>query len=74
MPAQKPAGLDEAVKPFKAMVYAWDIAVNPLMPNQHAIADTTLLRNALPLPKGPTVGDMRTLIRVLESYYGPFPL
>jgi hypothetical protein len=73
MAIQKPAGLDEAIKPLKALTFAWDLARNPLLPDG-GISDKSLLRNALPLPLGPTVGDIRTLVRVLESYYGEFPL
>lgn len=72
MPTPKPSGLDEAVRPFKALVFAWGL--QEINTGGHGIADTSLLRNALPMPAGPTVGQLRDLIRVLESYYGPFPL
>lgn len=61
------------MKPFKAMEKAWGLAYNPLLPTQ-GIADNSLLRNALPYPQGPTVGDVRTLIRIIESVYGEIPL
>lgn len=78
MPAVKPAGLDEAMKAFKALTVAWDASrntatISPTNPNG-GIADNSLLRNAMPLPNNPTVGDVRTLVRVLESFYGEFPL
>lgn len=72
MPQARPAGLDEAVKPFKALVFAWGL--QEINTGGHGIADTSLLRNALPMPVGPTVGDVRALVRVLESLYGEFPL
>lgn len=71
MPIQKPAGLDEAVKPFKAMIKAWGLQDGNI--GTQAIADSSPLRAALPLPI-PTVGDVRTLVRILESVYGEFPL
>lgn len=73
MPAQKPAGLDEAMKPLKALVHAWSLARNSTLPDG-GISDASPLRNALPLPLGPTVGDIRAVVRVLESFYGEFPL
>lgn len=72
MPQAKPAGLDEAMKPFKALTFAWGLqGVNPA---GGGIADSSLLRNALPMPAGPTVGDVRTLVRIIESVYGEIPL
>lgn len=78
MPQAKPAGLDEAMRPFKALQHAWDMSTNHvnITPQNPlgGIADSSLLRNAMPLPNSPTVGDVRTLIRVMESFYGEFPL
>lgn len=71
MPQPKPAGLDEAVKPFKALVFAWGLQHTG---QDSGIADNSLLRNALPMPAGPTVGDVRTLVRIIESVYGEIPL
>lgn len=73
MPLVKPAGLDEAAKPFVALRHAWGLADSPNMPNTIGIADSTILRNALYGPPV-TVGDVRALLRILESVYGPFDL
>lgn len=72
MPQAKPAGLDEAMKPFKALVHAWGL--QQVNPSGGGIADSSPLRNALPMPAGPTVGDVRALVRVIESFYGEIPL
>lgn len=72
MPQAKPAGLDEAMKPFKALVHAWGL--QQIGPSGVGIADNSLLRTALPMPAGPTVGDVRALVRVVESFYGEIPI
>lgn len=72
MPQPKPAGLDEAMKPFKALVHAWGLQA--IDAHGSGIADSSLLRNALPMPAGPTVGEVRALVRTIESFYGEIPL
>lgn len=72
MPAQMPAGLPEAIKPFKALVHAWSL--QQISPGQAGISDLSALRNALPSPSVVSVGDVRAIVRILESVYGEFKL